>query len=136
MGWQGLTNKTKKEDEFQVLNWNLPLLLALYTYSWYKGEAHIIQHKCKCMWCALDYCIEVISNEPNKKKKKKQKQKTKRFRGKWKKWVGEKHVFIYFRVNREATCVSSSFAHQQTVRNTITSPPNNILDTPISLHGC
>ncbi len=134
LGVVGPNKQNKMEDEFQVPNWNLPLL-ALYTYSWNKGEAHIIQQK--CMWCTLDYCIEVISSEPNQKEKEKdKKKKQKGLEGSEKNGLGEKHVFIYFKVNHEATCVSSSFAHQQTVRNTITSPPNNILDTPISLCGC
>ncbi len=71
------------------------------------------------------------TNQPKKEGKKKKKEKRKGLEGSENNGLGKKHVFIYFRVNREATCVSSSFARQQTVRNTITSPPNNILDTPI-----
>jgi hypothetical protein len=51
---------------------------------------------------------------PTKKRKKSKNKKQKDLEGSEKNGLGEKHVFIYFRVNHEATCVSSSFAHQQT----------------------
>jgi hypothetical protein len=54
------------------------------------------------------------TNQPKKEGKKKKKEKRKGLEGSENNGLGKKHVFIYFRVNREATCVSSSFARQQT----------------------